>query len=184
MSRSLRVYGGITKAANQQVAYIRITDHGLFAGDFVNFSNSGGVTGVTGNMTVTTVIDKNTFTVTTQNTRMWIRITRVDTGVLVHHFTRHHGEKPVLELFLLLLTEALLLLRFTVLRRLAITVLLLATIMVILVHASLGYSISLMLSVLPVALFADAYLQNMRANASEPCVKYYDGILYLTTGGH
>ncbi|EQP18005.1 hypothetical protein G730_02399, partial [Escherichia coli HVH 59 (4-1119338)] len=68
MSRSLRVYGGITKAANQQVAYIRITDHGLFAGDFVNFSNSG-VTGVTGNMTVTTVIDKNTFTVTTQNTQ-------------------------------------------------------------------------------------------------------------------
>ncbi|MCJ1101499.1 hypothetical protein K9T54_00080, partial [Escherichia coli] len=51
-----------------QVAYIRITDHGLFAGDFVNFSNSG-VTGVTGNMTVTTVIDKNTFTVTTQNTQ-------------------------------------------------------------------------------------------------------------------
>ncbi|HBH9427529.1 TPA: peptidase S74, partial [Escherichia coli] len=68
MSRSLRVYGGITKAANQQVAYIRITDHGLFAGDFVNFSNSG-VTDVTGNMTVTTVIDKNTFTVTTQNTQ-------------------------------------------------------------------------------------------------------------------
>ncbi len=138
MSRSLRVYGGITKAANQQVAYIRITDHGLFAGDFVNFSNSG-VTGVTGNMTVTTVIDKKYFySYDAKILRMWIRITRVDTGVLVHHFTRHHGEKPVLELFLLLLTEALLLLRFTVLRRLAITVLLLATIMVILVHASLG----------------------------------------------
>ena len=80
MSRSLRVYGGITKAANQQVAYIRITDHGLFAGDFVNFSNSG-VTGVTGNMTVTTVIDKNTFTVTTQNTQDVDQNNEVDTGV-------------------------------------------------------------------------------------------------------
>ncbi len=147
MSRSLRVYGGITKAANQQVAYIRITDHGLFAGDFVNFSNSG-VTGVTGNMTVTTVIDKNTFTVTTQNTR---DVDQNNEGRYWSFGTSFHSSpwrKPVLELFLLLLTEALLLLRFTVLRRLAITVLLLATIMVILVHASLGYSISLMLSVL------------------------------------
>lgn len=66
MSRSLHLTGGITKAANQRYATIHVPDHGLFVGDFVNFSNSA-VTGVTGDMKVATVIDKDNFTVLTAN---------------------------------------------------------------------------------------------------------------------
>lgn len=66
MSRSLHLTGGITKAANQPYATIHVPDHGLFVGDFVNFSNSA-VTGVSGDMTVATVIDKDNFTVLTPN---------------------------------------------------------------------------------------------------------------------
>lgn len=66
MSRSLHLTGGITKASNQRYATIHVPDHGLFVGDFVNFSNSA-VTGVSGDMTVATVIDKDNFTVLTPN---------------------------------------------------------------------------------------------------------------------
>ncbi|AQN31649.1 catalytic beta propeller domain of endosialidase [Escherichia phage vB_EcoP_C] len=66
MSRSLHLTGGITKAANQRYATIHVPDHGLFVGDFVNFSNSA-VTGVSGDMKVATVIDKDNFTVLTPN---------------------------------------------------------------------------------------------------------------------
>lgn len=66
MSRSLHLTGGITKAANQRYATIHVPDHGLFVGDFVNFSNSA-VTGVSGDMKVATVIDKDNFTVLTSN---------------------------------------------------------------------------------------------------------------------
>lgn len=182
MSRSLRVYGGITKAANQQVAYIRITDHGLFAGDFVNFSNSG-VTGVTGNMTVTTVIDKNTFTVTTQNTQ---DVDQNNEGRYWSFGTSFHsspwrktslgtipsfvdGSTPVTEIH-----------SFATISDNSFAV---------------GYhNGDIDPRELGILYFSDAFGSpgsfvrrripvEYEANASEPCVKYYDGILYLTTRG-
>ncbi|HAH2180726.1 TPA: peptidase S74, partial [Escherichia coli] len=182
MSRSLRVYGGITKAANQQVAYIRITDHGLFAGDFVNFSNSG-VTGVTGNMTVTTVIDKNTFTVTTQNTQ---DVDQNNEGRYWSFGTSFHsspwrktslgtipsfvdGSTPVTEIH-----------SFATISDNSFAV---------------GYhNGDIGPRELGILYFSDAFGSpgsfvrrripaEYEANASEPCVKYYDGILYLTTRG-
>ena len=182
MSRSLRVYGGITKAANQQVAYIRITDHGLFAGDFVNFSNSG-VTGVTGNMTVTTVIDKNTFTVTTQNTQ---NVDQNNEGRYWSFGTSFHsspwrktslgtipsfvdGSTPVTEIH-----------SFATISDNSFAV---------------GYhNGDIGPRELGILYFSDAFGSpgsfvrrripaEYEANASEPCVKYYDGILYLTTRG-
>lgn len=183
MSRSLRAYGGITKAANQQVAYIRITDHGLFAGDFVNFSNSG-VTGVTGNMTVTTVIDKNTFTVTTQNTQ---DVDQNNEGRYWSFGTSFHsspwrktslgtipsfvdGSTPVTEIH-----------SFATISDNSFAV---------------GYhNGDIGPRELGILYFSDAFGSpgsfvrrripaEYEANASEPCVKYYDGILYLTTRGH
>lgn len=180
MSRSLRAYGGITKAANQQVAYIRITDHGLFAGDFVNFSNSG-VTGVTGNMTVTTVIDKNTFTVTTQNTQ---DVDQNNEGRYWSFGTSFHsspwrktslgtipsfvdGSTPVTEIH-----------SFATISDNSFAV---------------GYhNGDIGPRELGILYFSDAFGSpgsfvrrripaEYEANASEPCVKYYDGILYLTT---
>ncbi|HFL1192509.1 TPA: phage tailspike protein, partial [Escherichia coli] len=182
MSRSLRVYGGITKAANQQVAYIRITDHGLFAGDFVNFSNSG-VTDVTGNMTVTTVIDKNTFTVTTQNTQ---DVDQNNEGRYWSFGTSFHsspwrktslgtipsfvdGSTPVTEIH-----------SFATISDNSFAV---------------GYhNGDIGPRELGILYFSDAFGSpgsfvrrripaEYEANASEPCVKYYDGILYLTTRG-
>ena len=182
MSRSLRAYGGITKAANQQVAYIRITDHGLFAGDFVNFSNSG-VTGVTGNMTVTTVIDKNTFTVTTQNTQ---DVDQNNEGRYWSFGTSFHsspwrktslgtipsfvdGSTPVTEIH-----------SFATISDNSFAV---------------GYhNGDIGPRELGILYFSDAFGSpgsfvrrripaEYEANASEPCVKYYDGILYLTTRG-
>lgn len=182
MSRSLRVYGGITKAANQQVAYIRITDHGLFAGDFVNFSSSG-VTGVTGNMTVTTVIDKNTFTVTTQNTQ---DVDQNNEGRYWSFGTSFHsspwrktslgtipsfvdGSTPVTEIH-----------SFATISDNSFAV---------------GYhNGDIGPRELGILYFSDAFGSpgsfvrrripvEYEANASEPCVKYYDGILYLTTRG-
>lgn len=182
MSRSLRAYGGITKAANQQVAYIRITDHGLFAGDFVNFSNSG-VTGVTGNMTVTTVIDKNTFTVTTQHTQ---DVDQNNEGRYWSFGTSFHsspwrktslgtipsfvdGSTPVTEIH-----------SFATISDNSFAV---------------GYhNGDIGPRELGILYFSDAFGSpgsfvrrripaEYEANASEPCVKYYDGILYLTTRG-
>lgn len=182
MSRSLRAYGGITKAANQQVAYIRITDHGLFAGDFVNFSNSG-VTGVTGNMTVTTVIDKNTFTVTTQNTQ---DVDQNNEGSYWSFGTSFHsspwrktslgtipsfvdGSTPVTEIH-----------SFATISDNSFAV---------------GYhNGDIDPRELGILYFSDAFGSpgnfvrrripvEYEANATEPCVKYYDGILYLTTRG-
>lgn len=182
MSRSLRAYGGITKAANQQVAYIRITDHGLFAGDFVNFSNSG-VTGVTGNMTVTTVIDKNTFTVTTKNTQ---DVDQNNEGRYWSFGTSFHsspwrktslgtipsfvdGRTPVTEIH-----------SFATISDNSFAV---------------GYhNGDIGPRELGILYFSDAFGSpgsfvrrripaEYEANASEPCVKYYDGILYLTTRG-
>ena len=182
MSRSLRVYGGITKAANKQVAYIRITDHGLFAGDFVNFSNSG-VTGVTGNMTVTTVIDKNTFTVTTQNTqdvdqnnegRYW------SFGTSFHSSPWRKTSLGTIPSFVDESTPVTEIHSFATISDNSFAV---------------GYhNGDIGPRELGILYFSDAFGSpgsfvrrcipaEYEANASEPCVKYYDGILYLTTRG-
>ena len=100
---------------------------------------------------------------------MWIRITRVDTGVLVHHFTLHHsfvdGSTPVTEIH-----------SFATISDNSFAV---------------GYhNGDIGPRELGILYFSDAFGSpgsfvrrripaEYEANASEPCVKYYDGILYL-----
>lgn len=86
--RSLRVYGGIKQQISKSLIFaLLITDYLLV---ILSTSQTPGVTGVTGNMTVTLLLIKY-FTVTTQNTRDVDQNNEVILG-LVHHFTRHHGK--------------------------------------------------------------------------------------------
>ncbi|BET44024.1 endosialidase catalytic beta-propeller domain-containing protein [Atlantibacter hermannii] len=179
MSRSMRPLGGITKPANQAIATVVISSHGLFAGDLVNFSNSG-VTGVTGDMTVTSVIDQNTFTVTTANQQT----TNQDNSGRYWSFGTSFHQSPW--------------------RKTSLGTIPTNGVPVTETHSFATLSDnSFMIGYhngdtspreLGGLLFSDAFGSpatftrrrvpaEYEANASEPCIKYFDGILYLTTRG-
>ncbi|HDL3901672.1 TPA: hypothetical protein PW575_002479, partial [Mannheimia haemolytica] len=60
MTKNFFVTGGISQSGN--VVTVELEEHGLFVGDSISFSNSG-ISGVSGKMTVTSVLDANRFTV-------------------------------------------------------------------------------------------------------------------------
>lgn len=175
MSRNYHPTGGITKAANQPVAVITIPDHGLFAGDFVNFSNSA-VTGVSGNMTVTSVIDRNTFTVTTPNQQAFDQNNSASRWHMGTSFHQSPWRKTSLGL-IPMVTEVH---SFTAINNDSFM---------------MGYHQG---DVAPrevgMLYFPDAFnnpgLYQKRhipaeyePDAAEPCVKYFDGVLYVITRG-
>lgn len=175
MSRNYHPTGGITKAANQSVAVITIPDHGLFAGDFVNFSNSG-IIGVSGNMTVTSVIDRNTFTVTTPNKQAF---DQNNSTSLWHMGTSFH-QSPWRKTNLGLIPMVTEVHSFTAINNDSFM---------------MGYHQG---DVAPrevgMLYFPDAFNNpgnyikrripaEYEADAAEPCVKYFDGVLYVVTRG-
>lgn len=175
MSRNYHPTGGITKAANQPVAVITIPEHGLFAGDFVNFSNSG-VTGVSGNMTVTSVIDRNTFTVTTPNQQAF---DQNNSANLWHMGTSFH-QSPWRKTSLGLIPSVTEVHSFTAIDNNSFV---------------MGYHQG---DVAPrevgIFYFPDPFNNpstfirrhipaEYEPDAAEPCVKYFDGVLYLVTRG-
>ncbi|MDW0978163.1 endosialidase catalytic beta-propeller domain-containing protein, partial [Mannheimia haemolytica] len=56
MTKNFFVTGGISQSGN--VVTVELEEHGLFVGDSISFSNSG-ISGVSGKMTVTSVLDAN-----------------------------------------------------------------------------------------------------------------------------
>lgn len=175
MSRSLHLTGGITKAANQQYATIHVPDHGLFVGDFVNFSNSA-VTGVSGDMTVATVIDKDNFTVLTPNQQT---SDLNNAGKSWHMGTSFH-KSPWRKTDLGLIPSVTEVHSFATIDNNGFV---------------MGYHQG---DVAPrevgLFYFPDAFNSpsnyvrrqipsEYEPDASEPCIKYYDGVLYLITRG-
>ncbi|AFU62742.1 tail fiber protein [Escherichia phage phAPEC8] len=179
-----RPTGGITISSGSTTATIVLEKHGLKVGDAVNFSNSG-ATGVSGNMTVASVINKDTFTVTLASAAT----SNIDNTGTTWHFGTRFWDSPweITELpdvaystnADLCVTETH---SFTVIdddnytfavgyhngdvspRRLGI------------LYFNNAYSD-------PSSFTRRTISQEYADNAAEPCIKYYDGILYLTTRG-
>lgn len=179
-----RVNGGIVIASGSTTATITVAKHGLKVGDAINFSNTG-ATGVSGNKTVTTVINTNTFTITL-DTAATADIDR--TGSNWNFATRFWDcdwEVTTLE-GIAYSTDSSLCVTET--------------------HSfavidddnyvfAVGYhNGDVSPRTLGILYFNDGYnnpgtfvrrnvSQDYADNASEPCIKSYDGVLYLTTRG-
>lgn len=182
MPYARRLTGGISAIAGNSYATVTVPNHSLKVGDAVNFSGSG-VTGVSGNTTVRSVVDADRFTVAlaapaasdmNNSTTTWSFGTRFwecpwETTLLPDIAYSTNADLAVTE------THS-----FTALSGNS---------------AAVGYHNG---DVAPrrlgVLYFPDIYnspgtferrmvLQEYADNASEPCIKYYDGTLYLTTRG-
>lgn len=63
LDRTRKMTGGVTKAINETYLTVVINDHGLIAGDNMFFTGTG-ISGLSGKVTVLSVVNKNTFRVT------------------------------------------------------------------------------------------------------------------------
>ena len=182
MPYARRPTGGISTVAGDNFATVVLPMHGLKVGDTINFSNSG-VTGVSGNTVVRTVVDANTITVPLTNAAA---STLTNAGVTWSFGTRFWDcpwEVTLLPGIAystnadLAVTETH---SFTALEGNAVAV---------------GYhNGDVSPRRLGILYFPDVYnnpgvferrtvSQEYANNASEPCIRYYDGVMYLTTRG-
>ena len=176
--------GGITISSGSTTATVVIENHGLKAGDAVNFSNTS-ATGVSGNMTVASIINRNTFTVTLSSPAS----STINNAGVTWNFATRFWDSPweITELpgvaystnADLCVTETH---SFAVIDDTNYTI-------------AVGYhNGDVSPRRLGVLYFSNVYDnpgvfvrrtvdQAYADNASEPCVKSYGGVLYLTTRG-